>query len=838
MACAEFSFHVPSLEELAGGICGKTRIAEVGGVPYLLPLVNQKKVYDLNKIAKEIKLPGAFILGAGAGPFQTLGFNSEFMPVIQTESEHKPPVNGSYFAHVNPADGGCLLEKYSEKCHDFQCALLANLFASEGQPGKVIEVKAKRRTGPLNFVTCMRETLEKHYGNKPIGMGGTFIIQKGKVKSHIMPAEFSSCPLNSDEEVNKWLHFYEMKAPLVCLPVFVSRDPNLARLAQRIDFSQGSGSEEEEAAGTEGDAQEWPGAGSSADQDDEEGVVKFQPSLWPWDSVRNNLRSALTEMCVLYDVLSIVRDKKFMTLDPVSQDALPPKQNPQTLQLISKKKSLAGAAQILLKGAERLTKSVTENQENKLQRDFNSELLRLRQHWKLRKVGDKILGDLSYRSAGSLFPHHGTFEVIKNTDLDLDKKIPEDYCPLDVQIPSDLEGSAYIKVSIQKQAPDIGDLGTVNLFKRPLPKSKPGSPHWQTKLEAAQNVLLCKEIFAQLSREAVQIKSQVPHIVVKNQIISQPFPSLQLSISLCHSSNDKKSQKFATEKQCPEDHLYVLEHNLHLLIREFHKQTLSSIMMPHPASAPFGHKRMRLSGPQAFDKNEINSLQSSEGLLEKIIKQAKHIFLRSRAAATIDSLASRIEDPQIQAHWSNINDVYESSVKVLITSQGYEQICKSIQLQLNIGVEQIRVVHRDGRVITLSYQEQELQDFLLSQMSQHQVHAVQQLAKVMGWQVLSFSNHVGLGPIESIGNASAITVASPSGDYAISVRNGPESGSKIMVQFPRNQCKDLPKSDVLQDNKWSHLRGPFKEVQWNKMEGRNFVYKMELLMSALSPCLL
>ncbi|XP_014597330.1 mediator of RNA polymerase II transcription subunit 17 isoform X2 [Equus asinus] len=544
----------------------------------------------------------------------------------------------------------------------------------------------------------------------------------------------------------------------------LSMSQNLARLAQRIDFSQGSGSEEEEAAGPEGDAQDWAGAGSSADQDDEEGLVKFQPSLWPWDSVRNNLRSALTEMCVLYDVLSIVRDKKFMTLDPVSQDAVPPKQNPQTLQLISKKKSLAGAAQILLKGAERLTKSVTENQENKLQRDFNSELLRLRQHWKLRKVGDKILGDLSYRSAGS--------------------------------------------------------------------------PHWQTKLEAAQNVLLCKEIFAQLSREAVQFKSQIPHIVVKNQIISQPFPSLQLSISLCHSSNDKKSQKSATEKQSPEDHLYVLEHNLHLLMREFHKQTLSSITMPHPASAPFGHKRMRLSGPQAFDKNEINSLQSSEGLLEKIIKQAKHIFLRSRTAATIDSLASRIEDPQIQAHWSNINDVYESSVKVLITSQGYEQICKSIQLQLNIGVEQIRVVHRDGRVITLSHQEQELQDFLLSQMSQHQVHAVQQLAKVMGWQVLSFSNHVGLGPIESIGNASAITVASPNGDYAISVRNGPESGSKIMVQFPRNQCKDLPKSDVLQDSKWNHLRGPFREVQWNKMEGRNFVYKMELLMSALSPCLL
>ncbi|CAB1453279.1 unnamed protein product [Pleuronectes platessa] len=534
----------------------------------------------------------------------------------------------------------------------------------------------------------------------------------------------------------------------------LSMSQNLAKLAQRIDFSQGSDSEEDVVEG-EHTNPDW----GKQEPEEEEGTVKFQPSLWPWDSVRNNLRSALTEMCVLNDVLSVVKEKKYMALDPVSQDPSVGK-TPQVFQLISKKKSLAIAAQLLVKGAEKLTKSVAENQENRRQRDFNSELLRLRSQWKLRKVGDKILGDLSYRSAGSLFPHHGTFEVIKNTDIDLDKKLPEDYCPLDVQIPSDLEGSAYIKVSIQKQAPDIGDLGTISLFRKP-PKTKAGTQLWHVKLEAAQNVLLCKEIFAQLSREAVQIKSQIPHIVVKNQIISQPFPGLQLSISLCHSTGDKKNTRTSPEKPKPDDHLYVLEHNLHQMMREFHKQQLSSVVMPHPASAPFGHKRQRLAGPMAYDKTEISSLQQSEGLLEKIIKQAKHIFLRSRTARTIDSLASRIEDPQIQAHWSNINDVYESSVKVLITSQGYEQICKSIQLQLNIGVEQIRVVHRDGRVVTLSHQEQELQDFLLSQMSQHQVHAVQQLAKVMGWHVLSFSNHVGLGPVESIGNASAVTVAPP-----------------------------------------------------------------------------
>lgn len=31
-------------------------------------------------------------------------------------------------------------------------------------------------------------------------------------------------------------------------------------------------------------------------------------------------------MCVLYDVLSIVKDKKFMTLDPVVQESLSQKQ--------------------------------------------------------------------------------------------------------------------------------------------------------------------------------------------------------------------------------------------------------------------------------------------------------------------------------------------------------------------------------------------------------------------------------------------------------------------------------------------------------------------------------
>lgn len=44
--------------------------------------------------------------------------------------------------------------------------------------------------------------------------------------------------------------------------------------------------------------------------------------------------------------------------------------------------------------------------------------------------------------------------------------------------------------------------------------------NWQQKLEAAQNVLFCKELFNQLAKEAVQLQAPIPHMVVGNQIMA------------------------------------------------------------------------------------------------------------------------------------------------------------------------------------------------------------------------------------------------------------------------------------------------------------------------------
>lgn len=71
---------------------------------------------------------------------------------------------------------------------------------------------------------------------------------------------------------------------------------------------------------------------------------------------------------------------------------------------------------------------------------------------------------------------------------------------------------------------------------------------------------------------------------------------------------------------------------------------------------------------------------------------------------------------------------------------------------------------RDGRVISLGYEPTELRFLLMAQVAQHQVSAVQTLAKYVGWKVLSTCGSVGVGGVEPLGNASSIVMASPNGE--------------------------------------------------------------------------
>lgn len=63
----------------AEGLSGSTAIVDIGGPPYLLPVVDRSKVYDLRSVCQRIQPDGTDILaiGAGAGYYPMLNSNCE-----------------------------------------------------------------------------------------------------------------------------------------------------------------------------------------------------------------------------------------------------------------------------------------------------------------------------------------------------------------------------------------------------------------------------------------------------------------------------------------------------------------------------------------------------------------------------------------------------------------------------------------------------------------------------------------------------------------------------------------------------------------------------------------
>lgn len=605
---------------------------------------------------------------------------------------------------------------------------------------------------------------------------------------------------------------------------------SLTKNASRIDFSK-TALESDSVTVKSEEAEQKP-------EEDSKDPAAFQSSLWPWDAVRNKLRDAYTEVCVLSDVLSIAKEKRYMVLDPVPQEA---QETKPMVQVYARKKALSNAAHVLLNGAERLRNSHSEQRNNRNVSDFHIELLRLRQNWRLKKVSNTIIGDLSYRTAGSKFNHSGMFEVTKAEDDDNGSNSPPPSpsngqaalpCPknnsaLRVNVPSELQGVAYIKVITQK---DQEDLCTANVN---LIGSGQNITHqvgvWQKTLEYAQNILFCKELFSQLAREAVQLQAPIPHVVVGNQIRATLLPGIQLIISLCHTTALDPVTSGPTN-----DHDHVLEHSLHQLLREVHFKNTHH-PFPHPASGPLGPSKKRmLAGPLAADRYELIEMTKTQTLLEQIIAQAQHIFMRKRTQYVLDTLARDVKDPQIISHWNAMNSPTMSCVKINIITHGYDTVCRT-SLLIHVKERSLKCISRDGRVMDMSYEPQELRDLILCQINQHQILGLQNVAKCMAWQTLSNSNHLGIGSVEPLGNASSCVLASPNGDRLIAVQircDPPQIDVKVYIaQSPR---KDFFPGPLVQGKYWEHLGGHFKEVRFDKLEGKNFLNKMEFLMASLS----
>lgn len=146
-------------------------------------------------------------------------------------------INETHIAIVKP-DKKMELQKVPKD--ETRCCLLGNIYMSDGNPGQVLKVHCKKRIGKENFISAMRLILADTYPEDKgtVGIGGVFLLQNGKAHQHVMD-KFSEKPINTEEELNSWLQFYDMEAPLINLGTFVTNEADLdLRLQHFHSFSK------------------------------------------------------------------------------------------------------------------------------------------------------------------------------------------------------------------------------------------------------------------------------------------------------------------------------------------------------------------------------------------------------------------------------------------------------------------------------------------------------------------------------------------------------------------------------------------------------------------------
>ncbi|XP_055624610.1 ester hydrolase C11orf54 homolog [Toxorhynchites rutilus septentrionalis] len=224
---------------LAGeGLSGSCALLELGGPPFLFPRVDYTKLYDLVSILRKTlndSKKQILAVGAGAGPYPYVNSNCEGMFNLKIAANGHI-TNESHIAQTTPDCKRVLLKKLPNT--ETRCALMANIFLSEGKPGKVLKVNCMKRTGNKDFIASIRTTLAQHYGDKTVGLGGVFLLKNGKAKQHVM-SPFSEAAIHTEEELNTWLNFFDMSATLIAVGTMVTNECDLdLRLQHFHSFSK------------------------------------------------------------------------------------------------------------------------------------------------------------------------------------------------------------------------------------------------------------------------------------------------------------------------------------------------------------------------------------------------------------------------------------------------------------------------------------------------------------------------------------------------------------------------------------------------------------------------
>ena len=193
--------------------------------------------FDVSSVLDQLHVRNeqTLVMGPGAADQTYLSTNGELVVNMTFDRYNKVRTQHSYSSIVSKGDA-CQAEYQSKNCGPFQHLMISSI--DESKTSLVFEIDVQERLESEhqeenNFVSVIRRGL-KQYSDEPIGLGGIFRIEKGVVKAHVMP-DFVHEDLTTSQQVEQWLKFYDMNAPLSCLSVVLSDD--IGKAGFRLEHS-------------------------------------------------------------------------------------------------------------------------------------------------------------------------------------------------------------------------------------------------------------------------------------------------------------------------------------------------------------------------------------------------------------------------------------------------------------------------------------------------------------------------------------------------------------------------------------------------------------------------
>ena len=581
----------------------------------------------------------------------------------------------------------------------------------------------------------------------------------------------------------------------------------LTHLAQKIDFYEGI-------QGHDSDLED------KGEEDKDDKLKKEEDAKngneWHWSSVHSKLRLALSEMSIMLDVLQTLNKKRYLILDPIQQS---PEQEKQTVQMLEKRNYLVKVGTYIGKGAaalgtekKPLVKSepiVIDVKDSSKSTDYYTQLMELRQFWRVKKSGSQIAGDLSYRTSGSRFWHPGVFEVkIDDENDESSDKTSEKTKKLQITVSPDLAKTSEIIVQVFD--------GTDNEWKAvsiPTVLEDNFVNSWEKDMSKAQQHLFNKEIFSQLSNDAFQ--GSFLGIDVLNSQIRCKLPD-NAEVVITHNVDSSTPVDTQTEtKETSNDLTFLLS----ALLYQQHRN-VSKFSTPYPATSNFYGKQSKSSSVVNIIHRKPNEVGKS--ILYEFIKQTEHKLWVRRVNDFLYKENLQILEPTIGFHWNVLKSRLKSVLTINLSTR---YLHKSIFSSFVVVIDEkgFNIYSKDVIDIDLPFDMELLNLVIKNSIYKHLQSVVEVLAKQHGWVLVTpkMGNNL-LAPI----NSSNVTLLLKSFCQDKFVELKLNDMRNIEVQASKN----APSDNLSLDEDFKELKKVKFNVSWSSLPGNSFVDKLQAVM--------